>query len=138
MIYIDLNLIVVFFIVWILVAVLTRVFFNPLRKVRGSRQDQLDTNKQAAETSLESFEQESLRVEEQLQEARALAQTLREKLMEEGQKRRERLLEKTNTESRSQTEAAQDRLRRQVKSLKKELEAQSRSLAEQIEKRFLS
>lgn len=138
MIYIDLNLIVVFIIIWILLAVLTKVFFNPLRKVMRSRQDQLDINKQAAEAALESFEQESLKVEEQLQEARALAQALREKLMEEGQERRERLLEKTNTDSRSQTEAAQDQLRRQVKNLKKELEAQSRSLAEQIEKRLLS
>jgi F0F1-type ATP synthase membrane subunit b/b' len=138
MLDIDLSLIVVFIIVWILLAVLTRVFFNPLRKVMKSRQDQMDKNRKAAESALESFEQESIRVEEQLREAKALAQTLREKLTEEGQKRREKLLEKTNTDCRSQVEAARDQLNRQVENLKKELDAKSQSLAEQIEKRLIS
>ncbi len=138
MLDIDLSLIVVFIIVWILLAVLTRVFFNPLRKVMKSRQDQMDQNRTAAESALESFEQESIRVEEQLREAKALAQTLREKLTEEGQKRREKLLEKTNTDCRSQVEAARDQLNRQVENLKKELDAKSQSLAEQIEKKLIS
>ncbi len=138
MLSIDLSLIVVFIIVWILLAFLTRVFFNPLRKIMKSRQDQMEQNKTAAEAALESFEQESIRVEEQLREARALAQTLREKLTEEGQKRRERMLEKTNTDYRGQVKTARDQLERQVGNLKKELDARSQSLAEQIEKRLIS
>lgn len=138
MLSIDLSLIIVFLIVWILLAVLTRVFFNPLRKIMGSRQDQLDQDKRAAETALESFEEESLRVEEQLREAKAMAQTLIDELMKEGQKHREGLVEETNRDCRSQIEAAQDRLSRQVKILKNELEVQSQNLADQIEKRLLS
>ena len=138
MLSIDLSLIIVFIIVWILLAALTKVFFNPLRKIMGSRQDQMDQNKKAAEAALESFEEDSFRVEEQLREAKRMAQTLREKLIEEGQKRRDRLLEKTDKDCRSQVEAAKDRLNRQVDSLKRELEAQSQSLADQIEKRLLS
>lgn len=138
MLSIDISLIIVFFIVWILLAVLTKVFFNPLRKVMGSRQDQLHRDKQATEAALKSFEQESLKVEEQLQEAKAIAQTLREKLKEEGQKRKERILDKTNADYRSQIDTARDQLSRQIKTLKRELEVQSQSLAEQIEKRLLS
>lgn len=137
MLSIDLSLIVVFIIVWVLLAVLTRLFFNPLRKVMRTRQDQMDQDKTAAEAALESFERESLKVEGQLKGAKAMAQTLREKLTEEGQKRRERMLEKTNEDCRSQVETARDQLNRQVESLKKELEAKSQSLAEQIEERLI-
>ncbi len=138
MLSIDLSLIIVFLIVWILLAVLNRVFFSPLRKIMGSRQDQMDQDKRAAEAALELFEEESLKVEEQLREAKTMAQTLREGLMKEGQKHRERLLEKINADCRSQIEAAQDQLNRQVKILKNELEVQSQNLADQIEKRLLS
>jgi len=138
MLSIDLSLIIVFLIVWILLAVLTRVFFNPMRKVMGSRQDQLDQDKRAAETALESFEEESLRVEEQLREAKGMAQTLIGELMKEGQKHREDLVEKTNRDCRSQIEGARDQLSRQVKILKNNLEDQSQNLADQIEKRLLN
>ena len=72
MLDIDLSFIVVFIIVWILLAVLTRFFFNPLRKVMRSRQDLMDQEKTAAEAALESFEQESIRVEEQLRKAKVM------------------------------------------------------------------
>ena len=137
MLSIDLSLIVVFLVVWILLAVLTRIFFNPLRKIMRSRQDQLDQDKRAAETALESFEEESLRVEEKLREAKAMAQTLIDELMKEGQRHREGLVEKTNTDCRSQIEAAKDQLSQQVKILKSDLEVQSQNLADRIEKRLL-
>lgn len=137
MLSIDVSLIVVFFIVWILVAVLTRAFFNPLRKVMDEREAKIERNRKNAEKTLQTFEQESLQVEEKLKEARAKAQALREKLQQEGFREKEKILEETNRDCRSQVEAAKKTLEKKISSMKRKLESQSESLAERIEKRLL-
>jgi F-type H+-transporting ATPase subunit b len=137
MLSIDVSLIVVFFIVWILVAVLTKAFFNPLRKVMGEREAKIQGNRKSTEDTLRTFEEEFHRIEEKLEEARAEAQSLKEKLQQEGFREKEKILEETNRDCRSQVETAKETLEKQISSLKKKLESQSEGLAERIEKRLL-
>lgn len=138
MLSIDASLIVVFLIVWVLVAILTKIFFNPLRKIRGERKAEIEKNKRAADAARESFEEKSLQIEEQLKEARAMAQAAREKYENEELKEKERLLEETHRQCRTQVEDAKKGLKSQLERLKKELESSSRLLAERIEKRILN
>jgi F0F1-type ATP synthase membrane subunit b/b' len=49
MLSLDGNVIVVFLIVWILFFVLTRLFFNPVRRVRNAREKAIRENKEAFE-----------------------------------------------------------------------------------------
>ena len=137
MLSIDVSLIVVFFIVWILMAILTKVFFNPLRKVMRERDARIERSRKGAEETLRIFEEKSIQVEKKLKEARAEAQSLREKLEQEGFKEKEKILEETNRGCRSQVEAAKKNLENQINTLKKKLESKSESLAERIEKRLM-
>ncbi len=138
MLNIDASLIVVFLTVWVLIAVLTKIFFNPLRKIREEREAKFEENRKSLDKALESFEQTSIQIEEQLRAARVVAQTTREKFEHEGLKEKERLLEGTNKACRSQIEEAKEKLNRQLESLKKELESSSKRLAERIEQRLLN
>lgn len=138
MLEIDTSLIVVFLIVWILVAVLTKLFFDPLRKIMGLRETQLEERKKAAREASEWFEKTSLRIEQQLREARAKAQITRENLENEGLKEKERMLEEVNKECRRKVEEAKKKLDKQIKEMKKELASRSEHLAVQIEKRLLN
>lgn len=138
MLNIDTSLIVVFLIVWVLIAALTRIFFNPLRKIMGERKAKLEENRKAADKAVESFEETSVQIEEQLRAAREMAQVIREKFKHEGLKEKEHVLEETNKACRGQVEAAKERLERQLESLKKELESTSMLLAERIEQRLLN
>jgi len=53
MISIDASLIVIFLIVWVLVFVLSRLFFHPLRKVMQEREDKVQGSREACEKSTE-------------------------------------------------------------------------------------
>lgn len=137
MLSIDISLIVVILTVWILLALLTRIFFKPLRKIMEERESRVKGNVEGKEEALETFERESLRVEEKLREARAAAQATKEKFQKQALKERERILEKIHRDCRSQVDAAKRRLEMQMKTLKKELASQSTQMAERIEKRIL-
>ncbi len=138
MISIDASFIAVFFIVWILVVFLTKVFFNPLRKIMTERKIKIETNLQTADKDSKSFEQISLQIEESLKAARVKSQALREKFEQEGLKEKQRILDEINTACRNEVEAAKVKLERQIRDIKKEMEAKSRDFALEIEKKLLN
>jgi len=137
MLTIDTSLIVVFLIVWALVAVLSKFFFKPTRKIMEERETKIDENRKGADLSLAGFEQTSLQIEDRIRDARMEAQTLREKFEQEGLREKEHILEEIHAECRSQVEEAKRKMSKQLESLKKELESKSRQLAERIEQRLL-
>jgi len=138
MISIDASFIAVFFMVWILVVFLTRVFFNPLRKIMTERKIKIETNLQAADKDSKSLEQISLQIEESLKTARVKSQALREKFEQEGLKEKQRILDEVNMACRNEVEAAKVKLERQIRDIKKEMEAKSRNFALEIEKKLLN
>ncbi|MFQ6107926.1 MAG: ATP synthase F0 subunit B [Candidatus Aminicenantales bacterium] len=138
MLSIDLSAIAVFFIVWMLLVVLSKVFFNPLRRVMEERKRRIEANREAAEKAFEMSERQSLQVEEKLKEARAAAQATVEEFKRQGLEEKERILGEMSTDCRRRIEEAKKRLAWQVESLKRELESQSKQLAESIEKRILN
>jgi len=138
MISIDASFIAVFFMVWILVVFLTKVFFNPLRKIMTERKIKIETNLQAADKDSKSLEQISLQIEESLKTARVKSQALREKFEQEGLKEKQRILDEVNMACRNEVEAAKVKLERQIRDIKKEMEAKSRDFALEIEKKLLN
>ncbi len=137
MLAIDTSLIVVFLIVWLLVAVLSKFFFKPIRRIMEERNTKIDENRKKADLSLAGFEQTFRQIEEKLKVARTEAQTLREKLEQKGLKKKGQILEETYRECRGQVEEAKKKLNKQLESLRKELESRSVELAERIEQRLL-
>ncbi len=138
MISIDASLIVVFFIVWILVVFLSKVFFNPLRQIMSERKTRIEANIQAAAKNSNDFEQISSQIEEVLSKARAKSQAIRAKFEQEGWNEKKRLLDEVNRSCRQEVEMVKIKLEKQIKEIKKELKDKSRDFALQIEKKLLN
>jgi F0F1-type ATP synthase membrane subunit b/b' len=138
MLSINGNVIVVFLIVWILVFVLTRLFFNPVRRVRDERRKEIQGNRKAYEEALASHRKSVQEIEQVLKQAKAAAESARETLMAEGLKEKNRMLGEISAEYKSQVEKARVDLDQTIVGLKQKLEAEASALAETIEKKFLN
>lgn len=137
MLSIDVSLIVIFMIVWILVGVLSKVYYNPMRKIMSKRDTEIEKNKKASQEALERCETALQKIEQDMKSAKAAARSIREGLEKEALKEKERMLQEISQECRSQVQKAKKELDEQTKRLKKELEPQSTQLAERIEKKIL-
>jgi len=137
MLSINATAIVVFLVVWILVLVLTRIFFKPVLRILDERSGRIAKDKAAASEALEAYEKDLRRVEEGLKEARAAADTIRDKAETEALKEKSRLVREVQAEGRAEVEKAKEELLREMETLKKELDARTAEIAETIEKRIL-
>jgi len=138
MIQIDGSFLVIIAIVWVLVFVLNRIFFGPIKRIRDKRQDTLRHDREAAAKALDSYGEVVQRVEQSLKSARAQAEQIRESLSAEALKEKGRLLEELNAENRVAVEKAKDDLQRELRGLKREMDSQVEAISEKIEERLLS
>jgi F-type H+-transporting ATPase subunit b len=137
MISIDASLIVIFIIVWVLVFVLSRLFFNPLRKIMEEREAKVSRSREASQRSAEAYEKTIYEIDERLKSARTLSEKEMESIKHLALKERERLLEKISAEYRSQVAEAQEQLEKQATGLRSELSTEAGLLAARIEQKIL-
>ncbi len=137
MIDIDASFVAIFIIVWIMVFVLSRLFFNPLRKIMEEREAKVKGRQEAFQESTEVYEKTVCEIEERLKSARILSEQTKDNHKHEALKKRELMLGEISTEYRSQVEKAQEKLEKQTMSLRKELGAEANLLAEKIEQKLL-
>jgi len=137
MLSINATFIVVFAVVWILVLVLTRVFFKPILRVLDERAARLAKDKAAAGEALKSHEDDIRRIEEGLKEARAAADGIRAAAETEALKEKGRLVREVQAEGRAAVEKAKEELLRETEAIKKELDKRTEEIAETIERRIL-
>jgi len=133
----DISLFVVFAIVWILLFVLKKIFFNPMQKVRAERDSLVNQNKTAAAKSQEDYEHALSEIEEKIKKTRLDALASRNSLEKEAQEKREELIADVSKESKKMVEKGKADLEDQMKILFKEMEAKSETFAKNIEKRLL-
>ncbi len=135
MLAIDLTFIVIFLLVWILVLVLTRVFFKPVGRILEKRHDRESTDREAAREALAAGERDLRRIEDELREARASSERLREELEAKALGEKARLVAEVQADARDRIEKAKAELEEQVRRLKLQLEGEAGRLAESIEKK---
>ena len=134
----DISALIVFLIVWVLVIVLSRLFFKPLGRILEKRRNRLDTDRKAAEDALAKTEMDIRRIEDGLKEARAAAERAREKAESEALREKNRIIQDVQTEGRARVEKAKRELEEKVEQLKKELDARTEELAAEIEKKMMN
>jgi F-type H+-transporting ATPase subunit b len=137
MLEIDVTALIVFAVVWVLVLVLTRIFFKPLLRILDERAARIARDKAAAAGSQESYEKDLRRIEEGLKEARAAADGIRAAAETEALKEKSRLVREVQAEGRAEVERAKAELRRETETLKKEMEKRTAEIARSIEKKVL-
>jgi F-type H+-transporting ATPase subunit b len=137
MLQIDATALVVFAIVWVLVLILTRIFFKPILSVLDERASRIARDKAAADEALKAAEGDLKRIEDGLKEARAAADAIRAAAETEALKDKSRLVREVQAEGRAEVEKAKEELRRETEALKKDLDKRTEEIAGSIEKRVL-
>jgi F-type H+-transporting ATPase subunit b len=137
MIEISGNFIIVFILVWVLLAVLTKVYFNPVRKVMKKRDSEIGRDRNAGEKADEDHDKIIQKIEDDIKEARMVSQKTRDTFISDAQKEKDSMLDEISKECRTQVDDAKAELNKQLEDLKKDLEAKGKKLAEQIEERLL-
>lgn len=138
MLSIDLSILVISAIVWILVLVLKKVYFKPVRRVMRERDDKIQQDLDTTQKALEKYERTIERIEEDMRAAKIAARETRERFEREAQKEKEGMIVEVSQECREQVAEARRELDEKVERLKKELEPRSQDLAKRIEKRLLN
>lgn len=138
MLSLDANVVVVFIIVWVLVFVLSKLFFNRVRRVRDERERGISANKRAYEQAVESYQKSLWEIEKSIKQAKAAAETAREALAAEAVQEKNRMISEISAECQDRVERARTDLDRVVEDLKAKLEREASGLAEGIEKKLLN
>lgn len=138
MLSVDATVIVVFIIIWLLLAVLTKIFFNPVRKVMSDRDSEIQGNLEVVSKATAEYEQTLQNIEAEVKQARSGAIAIQHQFEQEALQEKERMLTEISQECRARIDEARSELERQVEGLEAELKAQSGLLAEKIERRLLN
>jgi F-type H+-transporting ATPase subunit b len=138
MLSIDYSVLVIFAIVWILVLVLTKVYFKPLRRVMRERDDKIQQDLDDTQKALERYDNALGKIEGDLKAAKSAAREIREKFAGEAQKEKEVMIEEVSQECRTQVANARKELDEKAEHLKEELEPKGQDLANRIAKRILN
>lgn len=137
MLKIDATALVVFAIVWVLVLVLTRIFFKPILRILDERAARIARDKAAEDGARSASEGDLKRMEDGLKEARAAAEAIRNTAETEALKDKSRLVREVQAEGRAEVAKAKAELRREMEALKKDLDKHTEEIAATIEKRIL-
>ncbi|MBN1224284.1 MAG: ATP synthase F0 subunit B [Candidatus Aminicenantes bacterium] len=137
MLKIDVSLLVVFAIIWILLIVLKKVFFHPLRKLMDSRSDEVQDDLSAGQEAIATQERILKEIEEKLKAARAATREIQEKFVTDALKEKEKMMAEISRDCRAQVDDAKKMLTEQMEDLKRELGLESSLLSEKIEQRLL-
>jgi F0F1-type ATP synthase membrane subunit b/b' len=137
MLSIDSSALFVFLIVWVLVFILTKVFFNPVRKVRDERERRVRRGLDESRRSQEEYEQSLEKINRAVREAKLQAEQVRDRLTAEAGREKSRMVAEMNAEYRRRVEAAKSEVAAQVEALIKDADFRADDLAERIERRLL-
>ena len=137
MINFDANLIIVFFLVWILVIVLSKVYFKPMMKTMDARRLKINQNQKAGEKARHDYEKALQEIEESLKEARKSSLNIQEDLRKEALLEKEKMICQISSECRTHIQEAKDKLDNQVENMKKEIDSMKEFFGEFIEEKII-
>lgn len=138
MLQIDSSIILVFAIIWILVLVLTKTVFNPIRRIMRDREDGIASDREAGVQAELAYQDSLRKFEDEIKQARAAAYAIQDSLEKEALKEKERMFSEVSQECRAQVDEARQELQKQVRDLKSDLKKESDWMAEKIEEKLLS
>lgn len=131
------SIVVIFIMILVLHFILSRIFFNPVRKIINEREYKLQENREACERTLQENEKRINEIEERLKSAKRTSDLTKQEFEKEAFEEKKRLLEEIHIESTDKVEKAKKQYEEQIKRLKKELESESEVFAKRIEKKLL-
>jgi len=138
MLSINITFAVIFLLVWVLVLILSKVFFKPVGRMMEERGSRSGENKEATRKALDACTKGLRKIEEDLKEAKAASDKIREAIETEALKEKSRLLSEIHAESRREVEKAREEIDGEISRLKSELAGEAERLADEVERKVLN
>jgi len=138
MLNIDLTFLVIFFLIWILVFILSRVFWKPMVRTIEERNARIKGDQTAAQASLTTYEQSLEAIGKTIKSAKKDAERVRAELEVEALKEKSRLLAEVGAASKDEIDRARAKLQEEISRLKADLQTEAERLSERIEERLLN
>lgn len=137
MISVDISLVVVFILIWILLAILTKIYFNPVRNVMKKRHSKISDDTIVGKNAEEKYEKIIEKIEEDLKAAKNSSFEIKDNFEKQALKEKEKMLSDISSECRAQVKEAQKALDGQISELKKKIHKESGGFAKKIEEKIL-
>lgn len=137
MLSIDANVIIVFFIVWILVFLLNKFYYRPILKIKDERLKKIEEDRMLAEKAREDQEKMLIEIEQKIKEAQTQARQTIDELETKALEEKERIINEVNQEYKARVEEARQKLADQMEELKKKLTEETENLAERIRQKVI-
>ncbi|MFQ6081895.1 MAG: ATP synthase F0 subunit B [Candidatus Aminicenantia bacterium] len=137
MISLDISFIVISIIVWILVIVLNKIFFTPVKEAIKNRNENISSNLSAFERIMDSYQKNLDQINQTLNVTRKEALELKENYRKQGEKEREKIIQIAKAEREDMIRKAKKSLSQQIEKSKKELSRQTGILANEIIRKMI-
>ena len=138
MLQIDASFLVIFTIIWILLFILKRIFWNPMTRLVKDRDRGIENDRESSRMGLKEYEQGLQKFDSTLKSARLAAEKIKEDLETEALKEKARILAEAGAAAKVEIDKARTALEKETTRLKKDLGSEAVRLAEQIERRLLN
>ena len=136
MLDLDISFLVIFFLVWVLMVVMDRIFFTPIGGMIQKRENLIAAESGKLQSINNEIESGTLRLESSLQRARQESVHIREELISSGESVRDRMIDDARSHSREIMDREMKRLEEEILIAEKKLESRSREFSEKISEIF--
>ena len=137
MLELNFSFVVVFLLVWTLMAVLKRVFFGPVGKIIDEREARIKGDSEKLESLIGEIEEKTRRVENMVADARKESSRIREEWIRKGEEFRETLIENARDKSARQFDERMKQLGTEIAAAQKQLESEVAVFSRKIKEAFL-
>ena len=137
MLNLDSSLLVIIALVWILMLILDRVYFKPVKDVIIKREGKISLESGQIEKMIQEIEEKTGRVENILSEAKWDAAALKEELIQEGEEIKEKIRIDTREESEQVFVKKMKELDREILAAREKLEKEIDLFSQKIREKFI-
>lgn len=134
MLSLDTSLFFIIALVWILMIVLNKVYYKPVREVIDQREGKISTETDQIEKMSREIEEKTGKIEDILKETKRDSVTIREGLIKEGERTREKIVTQARDDSKEtfakKMQELEEELAAAEKKLEKEIEVYSKKIKE--------
>lgn len=137
MLNLDSSLLLVALLVWLLMVVLNKIYFKPVRLVLEQRESKIESETSRIEAMTREIEEKTQQIEKKLKEAKQESARIKEELVKKGEEAREQLLIKTRGESQKFRETRMNELDVQVAAAEEKLTREVGVFSEKLKEIFI-
>lgn len=137
MLSLDISFLFIVLLIWILMIVLDKIYYKPIGKIVGQRENKIEKDSASIEHMIADVENKTKNIEDVLKKARTDSMKLKENLIKKNEEKIERLISEENENLKRRFEESMKKLDEEIASAEKKLEMEIDNFSNEIKEKFL-